>query len=187
MKKHDLKLLGGKYSYKNPIAIINKYYNDNPQFILYDVPLNNFKMKVNKYRGIISKASVLGLKRIDSKRWVKSEKKLREEQYEIILTLFKKKNNIGYYATITKILHLLFPEIVPIIDKKVKKAVKQSKMYSFYHNVLKNELISIILVILNDVEKNKTRLKKICKSINNCNEVNITPLRAWDILIWSKR
>ena len=191
--KNKFTLLCGKYDFEIPKAVskIVSYYEENPQYLLYDLDITTKQQKWSYYKFYISKASVLKLQHIKSEAWVKLEKKLEKAQspttmsIKEITELEQEIDGIGK-ATLTKVFHLLQPSIVPLVDSKIEGAVKETKCFEQNKRSKGNALLAICEIICADVVKNNDSLVEICRQINKeYRDIKITPLRAWDILVWS--
>lgn len=188
-KKIEISLLCNSLVIKDAVGTIQDYYKKNPQFYIYDFPIEHTGSNCNKYKILLGKASVLRLQKVGSNYWVEIEAFFNQRKNHLTL-----EETLGYiceknnYTAKTKVFHQWFPNDIPLIDKNIEEAVKGTPCYQQYFNDKKGKIAeqrAIINIILCDVEKNRKILEKVCNSINKLEKVKITPLRAWDILVWS--
>ncbi|MHC2994057.1 MAG: hypothetical protein IBV53_00915 [Candidatus Atribacteria bacterium] len=193
-------LLFSKISFEipDPIALIECYCYQSDFYTKYDLLKNRKVEDVNKIGARIKKELLTKCEDVSERtknlsiftynldQFLDLDDKDRDDQIDelnemVIQELFKIKG-IGL-STTTKILHSLYPKIIPIIDsalqKKYRKAInkrwtkKQSDQIfiDFYKN-LKEEC-------------NRKNLNHIFKEVSKNNLKKLTKIRIFDILWWS--
>ena len=172
--------------FKIAVKKIQKYWADNPSFLCYD-----FEETIGKDRidDAIQKAYKLNLRNKNRRcannnlrNWLRintNGKTLFSKYCED-----RKKQKYGRLkwvgkALFTKVVHKLHPDVIPIIDGKI---------YDCYRKKIgTNDLVKIAKIIVDDCKENKKCLQNICDTLGKivAPQIKITPLRAWDILVWS--
>ena len=187
-----------EFEIPDPVTLIECYCYQSDFYSKYDVIENRKIEDVNKIGARLKSKTIL-----ECKSMVETAKKLdifqntlaqfldldrqeREKQIkELNGVVFQKlfKINGIRFSTATKILHTIYPEIIPMIDnplqRKYKKEINHSWTYKnadeilidFYNN-LENE----------DIRKN---LNELSTELIKINLKHLTKIRIFDILWWS--
>jgi len=185
----------------DPIALIECYCYQNDFYAKYDLLLEHRDRKiedVNKIGARIKK-EVLSECKIITKRtksvnifeynleqFLDLEEKNRNEQIkelnDFIIQKLLKINGIGL-STTTKILHTLYPKIIPMIDSLLQKK---------YHEEINNAWAQkradeIFIDFYNNLKmgSNRENLNYIFKEVSKNNLKNLSKIRIFDILWWS--
>lgn len=159
-------------TYREVIDKLKQYWVDNPYYIGYDSKISYNKDPITN---AINKADCLLNRRFKEKskfkRWLKRE---INKNTDIIQTYkqWKYKKGIGL-ASLTKTLHKIKPNKIPIIDSNI----------SCIYKINSNNVVSKIKLILKHVKQNRHLLIKACECFSKYG-IKITPLRAWDIIIF---
>jgi hypothetical protein len=187
-----------EFEIPDPVTLIECYCYQSDFYSKYDVIENRKIEDVNKIGARLKSKTILECKSI-----VETAKKLdifqntlaqfldldrqeREKQIkqlnDVVFQKLFKINGIRF-STATKILHTIYPEIIPMIDnplqRKYKKEINHSWTYKnadeilidFYNN-LENE----------DIRKN---LNELSTELIKINLKHLTKIRIFDILWWS--
>ena len=187
-----------EFEISDPVHLIECYCYQSDFYSKYDVIENRKIEDVNKIGARLKSKTILECKSI-----VETAKKLdifqntlaqfldldrqeREKQIkqlnDVVFQKLFKINGIRF-STATKILHTIYPEIIPMIDnplqRKYKKEINHSWTYKnadeilidFYNN-LENE----------DIRKN---LNELSTELIKINLKHLTKIRIFDILWWS--
>ena len=193
-------LLFSKVSFEisDPIALIECYCYQNDFYAKYDLLKNRKVGDVNKIGARIKKELLpkceavtertrnLNIFTYNLDQFLDLDDKYRDEQInelnEKVIQELLKINGIGF-STTTKILHTLYPNIIPMIDNSLQKKYcevinkrwteKQSDqiLIDFYEN-LKEEC-------------NRQNLTRVFEDISKNNLRGLTKVRTFDILWWS--
>jgi len=181
-----------------PIALIECYCYQNDFYSKYDLLEDKKIEDVNKIGARIKKEVLLKCKIITEKtksvnifeynleQFLSLDEKDRNEQIkelnEFVIQKLLKINGIGL-STTTKILHTLYPKIIPMIDSLLQKKYRQvindrwtekradEIFIDFYKNL--------------QIECNRENLNHIFKEISKNNLKNLSRIRIFDILWWS--
>ena len=187
-----------EFEIPDPLSLIECYCYQSDFYSKYDVIENRKIEDVNKIGARLKSKTIL-----ECKSMVETAKKLdifqntlaqfldldrqeREKQIkqlnDVVFQKLFKINGIRF-STATKILHTIYPEIIPMIDnplqRKYKKEINHSWTYKnadeilidFYNN-LENE----------DIRKN---LNELSTELIKINLKHLTKIRIFDILWWS--
>lgn len=184
-----------------PITLIECYCYQNDFYSKYDLLLEDRDRKiedVNKIGARIKKEVLLECKVITEKtknlsifkynleQFLDLEEKKRNEQIkelnEFVIQKLLKINGIGL-STTTKILHTLYPKIIPMIDSLLQKKYRQvindvwaqkqaDEMFIDFYNNLK-------------IESNRKNLNYIFNKLLENNIQHLSKIRIFDILWWS--
>ena len=185
----------------DPIALIECYCYQNDFYAKYDLLLEHRDRKiedVNKIGARIKKEVLSECKKITERtknlsifKYVLDDfldliEKERAEQIkelnESVIQKLLKINGIGL-STTTKILHTLYPKIVPMIDNSL-----QNKYREKINNVwTKKRADEIFIDFYNNlkIESNRKNLNYIFKEVSKNNLKNLSRIRIFDILWWS--
>ena len=181
-----------------PIALIECYCYQNDFYAKYDLLEDKKIEDVNKIGARIKKDVLLKCKKIiertnnlsifkyNLEQFLDLEEKNRNEQIkelnEFVIQKLLKINGIGL-STTTKILHTLYPKIIPMIDnplqnkyrEKINNAWAQKRadeiFIDFYNNL--------------KVESNRKNLNYIFDKLLENNIQRLSKIRIFDILWWS--
>ncbi len=182
----------------DPIALIECYCYQNDFYSRYDL-LEDKKIKdVNKIGARIKKEVLLECKIITERtksvnifkynleQFLSLDEKDRNEQIkelnEFVIQKLLKIKGIAL-STTTKILHTLYPNIIPMIDKPL-----QNKYREKINNVWTEKRADEIFIdFYNNLKKgsNRKNLNYIFKEVSKNNLKNLSRIRIFDILWWS--
>jgi len=193
-------LLFSKISFEipDPIALIECYCYQNDFYSKYDLLEDRKIEDVNKIGARIKKEILLECKIITERtksvkifkynleQFLSFEEKDRNEQIkelnDFVIQKLLKINGIGL-STTTKILHTLYPKIIPMIDnplqneyrKKINNvwtAKRADEIFIDFYNNLK-------------IESNRENLNYIFDKLLENNIQHLSRIRIFDILWWS--
>jgi len=184
-----------------PIALIECYCYQNDFYAKYDLLLEDRDRKiedVNKIGARIKKELVSECKKITERtnnlsmfkynleQFLSLEEKDRDEQIkelnESVIQELLKIKGIGLSAT-TKILHTLYPKIIPMIDNPL-----QNKYREKINNVWTEKRADKIFIDFYKnlkIKSNRNNLNHISQKISKNNLKHLTRIRIFDILWWS--
>jgi hypothetical protein len=184
-----------------PITLIECYCYQNDFYAKYDLLLEHRDRKiedVNKIgarikkellsecRKITESTKSLSIFKHDLDQFLSLEEKDRDEQIkelnESVIQKLLKINGIGL-SKATKILHTLYPKIIPTIDSPLQKKYRQVINYVWTEN--KSDEIFIDFYKNLQIESNRKNLNHIFNEISKNNLKNLTRIRIFDILWWS--
>jgi len=181
-----------------PIALIECYCYQNDFYSKYDLLEDRKIEDVNKIGARIKKEVLLECKVITEgtkslsifkynlEQFLDLEEKKRNEQIkelnEFVIRKLLKINGIGL-STTTKILHTLYPKIIPMIDSLLQKKYRQvindvwaqkqaDEIFIDFYNNLK-------------IESNRKNLNYIFNKLLENNIQHLSKIRIFDILWWS--
>jgi hypothetical protein len=193
-------LLFSKISFEipDPIALIECYCYQNDFYSKYDL-LGDKKIEdVNKIGARIKKEVLLECKTITEKtksvnifkynleQFLSLEEKDRDEQIkelnEFVIQKLLKINGIGL-STTTKILHTLYPKIIPMIDNPLQNKYRE-KINNVWTEKRSDEIFIDFYKNLK-IESNRKNLNHISKELFKNNLKNLSRIRIFDILWWS--
>ena len=182
----------------DPIALIECYCYQNDFYSKYDLLEDKKIEDVNKIGARIKKEVLLECKTITERtksvnifkynleQFLSLEEKDRNEQIkelnEFVIQKLLKINGIAL-STTTKILHTLYPKIIPMIDKPLQKKYREvindvwtekqaDEIFIDFYNNLK-------------IESNRKNLNYIFNKIFKNNLKSLSRIRIFDILWWS--
>jgi hypothetical protein len=184
-----------------PIALIECYCYQNDFYAKYDLLLEHRDRKiedVNKIgarikREVLSECKIitertksLNIFKYNLEQFLDLEEKNRDEQIkeldESVIQELLKINGIGL-STTTKILHTLYPKIIPMIDSLLQKKYRQ-----VINDVwAQKQADEIFIDFYNNLKKgsNRKNLNYIFKEVSKNNLKNLSRIRIFDILWWS--
>ncbi len=182
----------------DPIALIECYCYQNDFYSKYDL-LEDKKIKdVNKIGARIKKEVLLECKIITEKtksvnifkynleQFLDLEEKKRnkhiKELNDFVIQKLLKINGIGL-STTTKILHTLYPKIIPMIDSLLQKKYRQVINDGWTEN--KSDEIFIDFYKNLQIESNRKNLNYLFKKVSKNNLKKLSRIRIFDILWWS--
>ena len=185
----------------DPIALIECYCYQNDFYAKYDLLLEHRDRKiedVNKIGARIKKEVLSECKKITEstnslcifkynlEQFLGLEEKDRDTQIkelnESVIQKLLKINGIGL-STATKILHTLYPKIIPMMDNPL-----QNKYREKINNVWTKKQADEILIDFYknlQIESNRKNLNQIFNEISKNNLKNLSRIRIFDILWWS--
>lgn len=195
--------LFSKISFKisEPIALIECYCYQNDFYAKYDLLLEHRDRKiedVNKIGARIKKEVLLECKTIiertkslnifiyNLEQFLSLDEKDRNEQIkelnEFVIQELLKINGIAL-STTTKILHTLYPKIIPIIDSLLQKKYRQV----INDGWTEKRADEIFIDFYNNLQmgSNRENLNHIFKEVSKNNLKNLSRIRIFDILWWS--
>jgi hypothetical protein len=187
------------FEVSHPIALIESYCFQNDFYSSYDLMKNRKIEDVNKIGARISSellqqcktvikrsnANDLALFKYDLDRFLKLNEKTRNKHIKNLnnqviqrLLILPK---IGF-SKATKILHTIYPKIIPMIDNPL-----QSKYRQINRDWNENKTEQILIDYYNNllIERNRRNLDKIETVISKNNLKGLTRIRIFDILWWS--
>ena len=182
----------------DPIALIECYCYQNDFYSKYDFLKDRKIEDVNKIGARIKKEVLSECKKITEstkglsifkynlEHFLDLEEKNRnghiKELNESVIQKLLKIEGIGL-STTTKILHTLYPKIIPMIDSLLQKKYRQVINYGW----TKNKSDEIFIDFYNNlkIESNRKNLNYIFNEVSKNNLKNISRIRIFDILWWS--
>jgi len=182
----------------DPVALIECYSYQNDFYNKYDLLEDRKIEDVNKIGARIKKELILECKKIiertknlsifkyDLEQFLRLDEKDKDKQIkelnEIVIQKLLKINGIAL-STATKILHTLYPKIIPMIDGLLQKKYRQVINDVWTEN--KSDEIFIDFYKNLQIECNRKNLNYIFKELPKNNLKNLTKIRIFDILWWS--
>jgi hypothetical protein len=187
-----------EFEVPDPISLIEYYCYQNDFYSRYDVIENRKIEDVNKIGARLKSGTILACKDI-----IKSAKKLDifKNSIDTLLGLeeitrekqIKELNDVTIQnllaikgiscSTATKILHTIYPEIIPMIDNPLKNKYKNEINFSWTTEKA-NEILIDFYQNLN-IEDNRKNLTMISAELTKMNLKHLTKIRIFDILWWS--
>jgi len=185
----------------DPIALIECYCYQNDFYAKYDLLLEHRDRKiedVNKIGARIKKGVLSECKKITEstkslsifkynlEQFLDLEEKDRNEQIkelnEIVIQKLLNINGIGL-STATKILHTLYPKIIPMLDSLLQKKYRQV----IDDEWSEKQFVQIFIDFYKNlqIESNRKNLNYIFKEVSRNNIKNLSKIRIFDILWWS--
>ena len=181
-----------------PIALIECYCYQNDFYSRYDLLEDKKIEDVNKIGARIKKEVLSECKIITERtksvnifkynleQFLSMEEKDRDKQIkelnESVIQKLLKINGIAL-STTTKILHTLYPKIIPMIDSLLQKKYRQ-----VINNVWTEKRADEIFIdFYNNLKmgSNRENLNYIFKEVSKNNLKNLSRIRIFDILWWS--
>lgn len=181
-----------------PIALIECYCYQNDFYSKYDLLEDKKIEDVNKIGARIKKEVLfeckvitestknLNIFKYNLEQFLSLEEKDRNEQIkelnEFVIQKLLKINGIAL-STTTKILHTLYPKIIPMIDNPL-----QNKYREKINNVWTQKRADVIFIdFYNNLKMggNRENLNYIFKEVSKNNLRHLTRIRIFDILWWS--
>lgn len=187
-----------RFEIPHPITLIECYCYQSDFYSKYDVIDNRTIEDVNKIGARLKHSTILECKKVieDAGKLnifqynldglLDSNDKIREELIrELLSKIIKNLLRIKgiSFSTSTKILHTIYPEIIPMIDnplqRKYKNLINSSWnkensdeiLIDFYHNL--------------QIESNRKNLDIIFDELKRINLTGLSKIRIFDILWWS--
>ncbi len=187
-----------KFEISDPIALIECYCYQNDIYFKYDLLGDKKIENVNKIGARIKKEVLSECKKITEntkslsifkynfEQFLSLEEKNRDEQIKelnesVIQELLKIKGIA--LSTTTKILHTLYPKIIPMIDNHL-----QNKYREKINNVWTEKRADVILIDFYNnlkIESNRKNLNYIFDKLLENNIQHLSKIRIFDILWWS--
>ena len=190
-----------KFDIPDPIALIECYCYQNDFYSKYDLLLEDRDRKiedVNKIGARIKKEVLLECKIIiertksvnifkyNLEQFLDLEEKKRNEHIkelnDFVIQKLLKINGIAL-STTTKILHTLYPKIIPMIDNPL-----QNKYKKIINNIWKEKKAEVIFIDFYKnlkIESKRENLNYIFNEVTKNNLKNLSRIRIFDILWWS--
>jgi hypothetical protein len=196
-------LLFSKISFEipEPIALIECYCYQNDFYAKYDLLLEHRDRKiedVNKIgariknevlsecKKITESTKSLSMFKYNLEQFLDLEEKDRDEQIkelnESVIQELLKINGIGL-STATKILHTLYPKIIPMMDNPLQNNYRE-KINNIWTEKRADEIFIDFYKNL-QIESNRKNLNRIFNEISKNNLKNLSRIRIFDILWWS--
>jgi len=196
-------LLFSKISFEipDPNALIECYCYQNDFYTKYDPLLEHRDRKiedVNKIGARIKKEVLLECKKITEstkslsifkynlEQFLDLEEKERDEQIkelnEFVIQELLKIKGIGL-STTSKILHTLYPKIIPMIDNPLQNKYRE-KINNVWTEKRADEIFINFYKNL-QIESNRKNLNHIFNEISKNNLKDLSRIRIFDILWWS--
>jgi hypothetical protein len=182
----------------DPIALIECYCYQNDFYAKYDLLKDRKIEDVNKIGARIKKEVLSECKKITEstkslsifkynlEQFLDLEEKDRDEQIkelnESVIQKLLKINGIGL-STATKILHTLYPKIIPMMDNPLQNKYRE-KINNLWTKKRVDEILIDFYKNLKE-ESNRKNLNHIFKEISKNNLKNLSRIRIFDILWWS--
>jgi len=185
----------------DPIALIECYCYQNDFYAKYDLPLEHRDRKiedVNKIgarikkkvlsegKKITERTKSLSIFKYNLQQFLDLEEKDRDEQIkelnESVIQELLKIKGIGL-STATKILHTLYPKIIPMMDNPLQNKYRE-KINNLWTKKRADEILIDFYKNL-QIESNRKNLKHIFNKISKNNLKNLSRIRIFDILWWS--
>jgi len=182
----------------DPNALIECYCYQNDFYAKYDLLKDRKIEDVNKIgarikaevllecKTIIKNANNLRIFKHHLEQFLDLEEKNRNEQIkelnEIVIQKLLKIKGIGL-STATKILHTLYPKIIPMIDSPLQNKYRE-KINNIWTKKLSDEIFIDFYKNL-QIESNRKNLNYIFNEISKNNLKNLSRIRIFDILWWS--
>lgn len=181
-----------------PIALIECYCYQNDFYSKYDLLEDKKIEDVNKIGARIKKEVLfeckvitestknLNIFKYNLEQFLSLEEKDRNEQIkelnEFVIQKLLKINGIAL-STTTKILHTLYPKIIPMIDSLLQKKYRQVINDGWTEK--RADVIFIDFYKNLQIESNRKNLKYLFKKVSKNNLKNLSRIRIFDILWWS--
>lgn len=189
------------FEISNPVALIECYCYQIDFYAKYDLLLEQRDRKiedVNKIGARIKKEVLSECKKITEstkslstfsynlEQFLDLEEKDRDEQIkelnESVIQKLLKIKGISL-STATKILHTLYPNIVPMIDNPLQNKYRE-KINNLWTKKQADEILIDFYKNL-QIESNRRNLNHIFNEISKNNLRNLSKIRIFDILWWS--
>ncbi len=181
-----------------PITLIECYCYQNDFYSKYDVIENRTIEDVNKIGARLKHSTILECKKVledagkldifqyNLDRLLDLNEKVREEliielHSNIIKNLLRIKGIS--FSTSTKILHTIYPEIIPMIDNPLQRKYKDLINPSWN----KEKCDELLIDFYNNlqIESNRKNLDIISDELKRINLTGLSKIRIFDILWWS--
>jgi hypothetical protein len=187
-----------EFEVPDPISLIEYYCYQNDFYSRYDVIENRRIEDVNKIGArvpseAISKCKVVvdGTRELEIfqhtlDRFLDLDRKEKEKQIkELNDVVFEELFKIDgiRFSTATKIIHTIYPGIIPMIDNPLQNKYKNEINFSWTTEKT-NEILIDFYQNLN-IEDNRKNLTMISAELIKMNLKHLTKIRIFDILWWS--
>jgi len=182
----------------DPIALIECYCYQSDFYSKYDLleekkieDVNKIGARIKKEvlsecKKITEKTKNLSIFRYNLEQFLDLEEKDRDEQIkelnEFVIQKLLKINGIGL-STATKILHTLYPKIIPMIDSLLQKKYREVVNDVWTEN--KSDEIFIDFYKNLKIKCNRQNLDHIFEEVYKNKLRSLTKIRIFDILWWS--
>ncbi|MDD4363414.1 MAG: hypothetical protein PHD33_04285 [Atribacterota bacterium] len=187
-----------EFEIPDPISLIECYCYQSDFYSKYDVIENRKLEDVNKIGArlsseVVSKSKVIveGTRELDIfqntlDQFLDLDIQEREKQIkELNDVVFQKLFEINgiRFSTATKILHTIYPKIIPMIDNPLQRKYKKEINHSWTYENANEILIDFYNNLGNeDIRKN---LNELSAELIKINLKHLTKIRIFDILWWS--
>jgi len=187
-----------EFEIPEPVTLIECYCYQGDFYSKYDVIENRNIEDVNsigarlksevilKCKNIVENAQKLDIFQNTLDQFLDLDEQEREKQInELNDLVFQKLFEINgiLFSTATKILHTVYPEIIPMIDNPLQ--IKYKKEINHSWNSQKAHEILIDFYQILRIEENLKNLNDISEELTNNNLKHLTRIRIFDILWWS--
>jgi len=181
-----------------PIALIECYCYQNDFYSKYDLledrkieDVNKIGARIKKEilfecKKIIERTKSLSMFKYNLEQFLDLEEEDRNEQIkelnESVIQKLLKINGIAL-STTTKILHTLYPKIIPMVDSLLQKKYRE-----IINNVWTEKRTDEILIDFYNnlkIESNRENLNYIFEKLLENNITHLSKIRIFDILWWS--
>jgi len=182
----------------DPIALIECYCYQNDFYTKYDLLKDRKIENVNKIGARIKKEVLLECKKITERtksvnifkynleQFLSLDEKDRDEQIkelnEFVIQKLLKINGIGL-STTSKILHTLYPKIIPMMDNPLQNKYRE-KINNVWTEKRADEIFIDFYKNL-QIESNRNNLNYISDKLLGNNIQYLSKIRIFDILWWS--
>ena len=187
-----------EFEIPDPVTLIECYCYQSDFYYKYDVIENRKIEDVNKigarlnsktiseYKPIVEAAKKIEIFQKTLEQFLdlhelEREKLIKELNKEVFQKLFKI-NGIGF-STATKILHTIYPEIIPMIDTPLQRKYKKEINYSWTYKNADEILIDFYNNL--KIDDNRKNLNELSAELTKNNIKHLTRIRVFDILWWS--
>ena len=187
-----------RFEIPEPFTLIECYCYQSDFYSKYDVIEERTIEDVNKIGARLKHSTILECKKVledagklalfqynldgflDLKE--KARKGLIKELNNKIIKNLLKIKGISF-STSTKILHTIYPEIIPMIDNPLQQKYKELVNHSWD----KTQAVQILIDFYNNllIESNRKNLDVISDHIKRINLTRLSKIRIFDIIWWS--
>ena len=187
-----------EFEIPDPVSLIECYCYQSDFYSKYDVIENRKLEDVNKIGArlsseVVSKSKVIveGTRDLEIfkhtlARFLDLDRQEREKQIKQLNdVIFQKLFEINgiRFSTATKILHTIYPEIIPMIDNPLQRTYKKEINHSWTKKSADEILIDFYQNL--KIQDNRKNLNKISAELTKNNIKHLTRIRIFDILWWS--
>ena len=181
-----------------PISLIECYCYQSDFYSKYDVIENRTIEDVNKIGARLKHSTILECKKVledagqlnifqyNLDRLLDLNEKAREEfireLHNKIIKNFLRIKGISF-STSTKILHTIYPEIIPMIDNPLQR--KYKSLINFSWNKENPDELLIDFYNNLQIESNRKNLDIISDELKSINLTGLSKIRIFDIIWWS--
>jgi len=186
------------FEISDPVALIECYCYQNDFYSKYDL-LEDKKIKdvnkigarikkgvISEYKKITERTDNLSIFKYNLEQFLDLEEKKRNEHIkelnDFVIQKLLKINGIGL-STTTKILHTLYPKIIPMIDNPLQNKYRE-KINNIWTEKRADEIFIDFYKNL-QIESNRENLNYIFDKLLENNIQHLSKIRIFDILWWS--